>query len=177
MWLANLEWKRPGDFGRTQKNGLYKYVDAAVSHPVFAPYSWIVKHIVLKQYTVFGWSTLLIESTLAALLLLGLWTRPVALLGAANSVAIALSVLHYPNEWPWSYYLMVGLHLLLFATAAGRHIGLDGVRRAGSAARSKAITVLGAIAVIVGAVALPGWPDPPTSRPNRARWWAGPAAR
>lgn len=39
LWLANLEWKRPLDFGRSQKNGLYKYVDGAVAHRVFAPWS------------------------------------------------------------------------------------------------------------------------------------------
>jgi uncharacterized membrane protein YphA (DoxX/SURF4 family) len=154
MWLANIEWKRPPDFGENKKNGLYKYVDAAISHRVFAPWSWIVEHVVLKQYTLFGWSTLLLESALAALLLLGLWTRPVALLGAANSLAIALSVLHYPNEWPWSYYLMIGVHLLLAATGAGRFLGLDGVRRSGAAARAKAVTVLGAIALVVGIVGL-----------------------
>ena len=154
LWLANLEWKRPPDFGRNQKNGLYKYVDGAVAHRVFAPWSWVVEHVVLKQYTLFGWSTLLLESALAALLLLGLWTRPVALLGALNSVAIGLSVLHYPNEWPWSYYLMVALHLVLFASAAGRFGGLDGVRTRGNAARERAVTVLGLVAVVVGAVAL-----------------------
>ena len=154
LWLANLEWKRPPDFGRNQKNGLYKYVDGAVAHKVFAPWSWIVEHVVLKQYTLFGWSTLLLESMLAALLLLGLWTRPVALLAALNSVAIGLSVLHYPNEWPWSYYLMVALHVLLFATAAGRYVGLDGVRARGDEARRHAVTVLGVIAVIVGVVSL-----------------------
>ena len=154
LWLANLEWKRPPDFGRNQKNGLYKYVDGAVAHKVFAPWSWIVEHVVLKQYTLFGWSTLLLESMLAALLLLGLWTRPVALFAALNSVAIGLSVLHYPNEWPWSYYLMIALHVLLFATAAGRHVGLDGVRQRGDAARRHAVTVLGVVAVVVGVVSL-----------------------
>jgi uncharacterized membrane protein YphA (DoxX/SURF4 family) len=154
LWLANLEWKRPPDFGDDLNNGLYKYVDGAVTHEVFPPWSWFVENVVLKNYTLFGWSTLLLESALAALLLLGLWTRPVALLGAANSVAIALSVLYYPNEWPWAYYIMIALHLMLFATAAGQHLGLDGVRRAGDAARRRAMLVLGAVAVVTGVVSL-----------------------
>ena len=154
LWLANLEWKRPPDFGAHLHNGLYKYVDGAVSHPVFTPWSWIVKHIVLQHYTLFGWSTLLLESSLAALLLLGLWTRPVALLGAVNSLVIGLSVLHYPNEWPWSYYLMIALHLLLFATAAGRCVGLDGVRSGGADQRRQATTAIGIVAVVGGLVSL-----------------------
>lgn len=154
LWLANLEWKRPSDFGRNQKNGLYKYVDSAITNPVFGPWSWIVENIVLKQYTLFGWATLLLEAAFAALLLLGLWTRITALIGAAVSVTIALSVLFYPNEWPWALYLMVAIHVLLAATNAGQSLGLDGVRKSGSAARAKASMVLGVVAVVVGLVSL-----------------------
>ena len=25
MWLANIHWKRPGDFGEADSSGLYKY--------------------------------------------------------------------------------------------------------------------------------------------------------
>jgi uncharacterized membrane protein YphA (DoxX/SURF4 family) len=135
LWLANLEWKRPGDFGQNNKNGLYKYVASAIDHPVFGPYSWFVKNVVLKQYVAFGWMTLLLETTLAVLLILGLWVRPAALLGVGLSVSILLSVLYFENsagqriEWPWSYFLMVAAHLLVFACDAGKHLGLDGAIR------------------------------------------------
>lgn len=33
LWLANIEWKRPSDFGKHLKNGLYKYVAGGVDHP------------------------------------------------------------------------------------------------------------------------------------------------
>lgn len=156
LWLANLEWKRPPDFGKNQMNGLYKYVDSAVRLPVFAPYSWFVEHVVVKQYTLFGWVTLLVESALAACLILGLYTRAAAAVGAVMSVNILLSVLHYDKsyEWPWSYYLMFAIHLLLIAAMAGRHWGLDGVLRAGAAKRRRAIQILGSVAVVIGVVGL-----------------------
>ncbi len=44
-------------------------------------------------------------------------------------MAIMLSVMNAPNEWEWSYYLMILAHVALFATAAGRSYGLDGVLR------------------------------------------------
>ena len=154
LWLANLEWKRPPDFGRDLGNGLYKYVDAAVKMPVFGPYSWIVEHIVLKNYTLFGWMTLLLESTLAVCLLLGLHTKIASLVGAGMALSVLLSVLHYPNEWPWSYYLMIGIHLLLLASLAGQHLGLDGLREKGAEASRRALLVLGAVAAVVGVVAL-----------------------
>ena len=156
LWLANLEWKRPPDFGRDLSNGLYKYVDSAVRNPVFAPYSWFVEHVVVKQYTLFGWVTLLVEAGLAVCLLLGWHTRIAALVGAGMAVNIMLSVLYYDKqyEWPWSYYLMIAIHLALFATLAGDHLGLDGLRAAGAEASRRAIVVLGAVGAIVGVVAL-----------------------
>lgn len=151
LWLANIEWKRPGDFGLDLKNGLYKYVDSAVQNPVFGPYSWFVENVVLKQYTLFGWITLLTETALAVFLLLGLWTRLFALVGAAMSVSILLSVLYYDKsyEWPWSYFLMFTAHLLLFAVSAGKFAGLDGVRL-GRIGKEQAIRVLGVVAVVAG---------------------------
>jgi uncharacterized membrane protein YphA (DoxX/SURF4 family) len=155
LWLANMEWKRPPDFGLNLKNGLYKYIDSAVRLPVFPPYSKFVENVVLPNYTFFGWMTLLMEATLCALLLLGLWTRLAALGGAVLSLTIAWSVLHYDKvyEWPWSYWLMIAIHLLLAAVHAGDHYGIDGVHR-GYGTRRLAGTVLGAVAVVVGLAGL-----------------------
>jgi thiosulfate dehydrogenase (quinone) large subunit len=161
LWLANIEWKRPPNFGQDRRNGLYKYVISAVDHPVFGPYSWFVEHVVIKQYKMFGWATLITEVLLAACLLLGLHTRLFALIGAAMSVNILLSVLNYVEgdtgvrpEWAWSYYLMIALHLLLFAIAAGQHVGIDGVRRKGASAKARAVEVLGVVAIAVGVIGL-----------------------
>jgi hypothetical protein len=156
LWLANMEWKRPGDFGLDLQNGLYKYVDSAVRNPVFPPYSWFVENVVLKQYRLFGWITLLIEAALAACLLFGIRVRLAALVGAGLSVSIAMSVLYYDKiyEWPWSYYLMFAIHILLFAVGAGRHLGMDGLSRAGAAVHARAARVLGVIAIASGLLGL-----------------------
>jgi uncharacterized membrane protein YphA (DoxX/SURF4 family) len=156
LWLANLEWKRPPDFGKNQGNGLYKYVDAAIKYPVFKPYTWLVENVIVKQYTAFGWFTLLIEATLAVLLILGLWTRPAALLGVGLTIPILLSVLYLENsagqrfEWPWSYFLMVVGHLMVFATDAGKHLGLDGAARSGKWLKPQ--RALPIVAVVIGAL-------------------------
>ncbi|WP_367115274.1 TQO small subunit DoxD [Actinophytocola sp.] len=72
---------------------------------------------------------MLVEAGIGAFLLVGLATRLWALIGAAQSVVIALSVLNAPHEWPWAYYLMILIHLAFFATMAGRAYGVDGVLR------------------------------------------------
>jgi thiosulfate dehydrogenase (quinone) large subunit len=38
-------------------------------------------------------------------------------------------VLRTPNEWFWAYFLMIAAHVVLFAVAAGRAFGVDGVLR------------------------------------------------
>lgn len=154
MWFQNAGWKTPPDFGKRNGRGLYGYTESAVSHEVFAPYAFFVKNVVLKNFTFFGWVTLLMEASLGAFLILGLHTRIWALLGVVQSLAIAFSVLHVEHEWPWSYYLMVAAHLGLFAMDAGNHWGLDELRgrlRLNATAWQRPALVIGAITSIVGA--------------------------
>jgi uncharacterized membrane protein YphA (DoxX/SURF4 family) len=154
LWLANIEWKRPSDFGLDNKNGLYKYVSSAVENPVFGPYKWFVENVVMKNYRTFGWITLITEMLLAALLIIGFKTRWISLVGVGLSVSIALSVLNYDKayEWPWSYYLMVAAHLLLWACNAGTHLGVDGARLRGRDGAFRNWLALGVAALVTGAM-------------------------
>lgn len=129
LWIQNVQWKLPPDFGRARNADLFVFVNDAVKHPVVAPWSWVVQHVVLPNFVAFGWMTLLVESAIGAFLLVGLATRLFALLGVAQAIAISLSVLNTPGEWHWSYYLMIMANLMLFAVAAGRAYGVDGVLR------------------------------------------------
>ena len=56
-----------------------------------------------------------------------------------------------PDEWPWSYFLMILVGLALFAGDAGRACGLDGVLARGTGAALRgALGVIGAVGVVVG---------------------------
>lgn len=131
LWIQNAYWKVPPHFGadRSPPTGLRQQTQYAVDYPVFGPYAWLVEHLVLPNFAFFAWLVLLLELALGGFLLVGLATRLWALVGAGHSVVLALSVLEAPNFWHWSYYLMIGAHLLLFAVAAGRAGGLDGLLR------------------------------------------------
>jgi thiosulfate dehydrogenase [quinone] large subunit len=130
LWLHNVGWKTPPDFGQGEPpTGLYQSASYAVSHEVFHPYAVLMDRLVLPNFTFFGWMVLLIEASLGAFLLIGLATRFWAVIGMAQTVVIMLSVLNAPNEWFWSYVLMLLVHMALFATSAGRYAGLDGVLR------------------------------------------------
>lgn len=130
LWLSNIGWKTPPEFGKSGRScrGLCRFVQAGADHGPTG-WSWVMAHVVLPNLTIFGYATLVIEFTLAALLISGTLTRGAALVGAAQSLAIGLSVANSPGEWYWSYILMIALHLAVFSLAAGRTYGVDAVLR------------------------------------------------
>jgi uncharacterized membrane protein YphA (DoxX/SURF4 family) len=131
MWFYNVAWKRAPDFGREAGNGLYRFTSYAVEYPVVPPYAWLVENLVLPAIVPFGYVVLLAETTAAVLLLTGRWVRIGALVGLAQSVAIAMSVLYAPEEWPWSYWLMIAGHVVVLLGASARLGSLDAARAEG----------------------------------------------
>ncbi|CAN5652216.1 hypothetical protein BH18ACT7_BH18ACT7_17600 [soil metagenome] len=131
LWLSNVSWKIPPDFGRSADgcSGLCGYVETGVEDAVFPPWSWVLENVIAPNLTAFGYLTLLTEFLLAALLLSGTLTRAVALLGIGQSLAIGLTVANAEGEWYWSYLLMAALHVAIFAMAAGRFYGVDALLR------------------------------------------------
>jgi len=152
LWLYNVSWKRAPDFGQDNDKGLYHFTSFAVSDPVFGPYSWVVENLVLPNFTPFGWVVLFAETTLAVLLLSGAFVRLAAALGVAQSVAIGLSVALAPNEWPWAYAMMVGIHVVLLFSASGRFLSVDALRAGIDDGRRLALT-WAAVALVGGIVA------------------------
>ena len=129
LWIQGAGWKAPPDFGQDTGSGLYRFTHYAVTHEVFGPWAWFVREVVLPNFVFFGWMVLLTEAALGAFLLLGLATRFWALVGAAQATAILLSIAKAPNEFGGTYWLLILANLAVFALAAGRIGGLDGVLR------------------------------------------------
>ncbi len=149
MWLYNVDWKRAPDFGRDSGDGLWAFTSLAVSDPIFPPFSWLVENLVLPAFPLAGWGVLIAETALAVLLLSGAWVRVAALLGIVQSLAIGLSVAAAPHEWPWSYWLMIGVHVALLVGPSGRVLAVDAVRARLADGRILA-RVWGALAVLAG---------------------------
>lgn len=156
MWLENLVWKVPPDFGEQRGDGLYLWTHRAVEFPVWTPFRWLVERVVLPNFTAFGWAVFVIESALAVLLLTGTAVRLAALLGIAQSVAIGLSVAEAPGEWPWAYAMMIGIHAVLLFAPSARYAAVDAVRSATtrSGARLLARRLLGGWGVVLGLIGL-----------------------
>lgn len=152
IWLYNVVWKLPPDFGENTHGGLYSWTHRAIEHPVFPPFSWAVEHLVLPNFVAFGWGVLLVETALAVLLLTGTAVRVAALLGVAQSTAIALSVAESPGEWPWAYAMMIGIHVVLLFTPSARYVAVDAVRSAAAGSSTGARRLLGGWGVALGLI-------------------------
>ena len=94
MWLANLHWKVPTDFGESSGRGLYKYVAAGADNAPFAPYRWVLRELVVPNFQAFGWFTLISETIVAALLLIGYRSRLVALAGALMAAPLSIPLVN-----------------------------------------------------------------------------------
>lgn len=128
LWLANLSWKLPPDFGRDDAEGLLYNFRLAEEHAVIGPLRSLAGDVLIPHFTVFGWLVFLAELTAGVLLVLGLWTRVGAALGLLQSIAITLLVVRAPDEWVWTYVLFVALSLAVLLTPSGRVLSLDARR-------------------------------------------------
>ena len=112
VWLANLSWKLPPDFGRNEPRGLLYSFNQAEQYAVVSPLRDFVGNAVIPNFTLFGWLVFLVELTAGALLVTGWHTRIGAALGTAQSIVILLLVVRAPGEWFWGYAMFVLLNLV-----------------------------------------------------------------
>ncbi len=112
VWIANLSWKLPPDFGRHKARGLLYSFELAHHWALVGPLRNLVGSVVIPHFTLFGWLVFGIELSAGVLLTLGLMTRLGGVFGTAESVAIMLLVGRAPSEWFWGYAMFVILNAL-----------------------------------------------------------------
>jgi hypothetical protein len=119
LWLSNVSWKVPSAFGESADacRGLCGYVQDGISHPVFPGSAGLFETVIQPNLTAFGWTTLLAEASVAALLLAGRFLRTAAVVSLLQSLGILASVANAPEEWYWSYLLMAALSLAVLVLA------------------------------------------------------------
>jgi thiosulfate dehydrogenase (quinone) large subunit len=131
LWLANLSWKLPPDFGRNDPRVLMYSFHQAERYAVGGPLQRFMAHVVIPHFTIFGWQVFLVEAVAGVLLLLGWHTRIGAVAGLFQAIAITVLTARAPHQWFWGFVLFVAVSLLLVVVPANRHLSLD--RRQGRA--------------------------------------------
>ncbi|MBA2453843.1 MAG: DoxX family membrane protein [Chloroflexia bacterium] len=127
LWLSNLSWKLPPTFDCEpgEGDGLCYWMGEMVEYSYLPPHAWFVESVALPHYEVFGYLVVGMELLTGVLLVLGLLTRFAAVLGVFQSANLFIGLSSSPDEWVWSYLMMILLHMVLLATAAGRYFGVD----------------------------------------------------
>jgi thiosulfate dehydrogenase (quinone) large subunit len=129
LWLTALIWKLPPNFMPLEGlRSLREWMELEVQYPFLPVYGQFVQSIVLPNFTLFAWATFTVELLIGLGLLLGAFTRAAAVLGLLMSLNLMIGLLEVPNEWPWSYIMLVLFQVVFIFTAPGRVWGVDGWR-------------------------------------------------
>jgi uncharacterized membrane protein YphA (DoxX/SURF4 family) len=86
-----------------------------------------VQETVLPHFNVFAPLVYGIEVFIAVSLILGLFTRLGAALGALMAVNLWLGLYRSSCEWPWTYFFLVLLQVIFTFFRAGRSLGLEAI--------------------------------------------------
>ena len=129
IWLANLSWKLPPDFGKDDPEGLLYSFNRAEQYAVIGPLRDLVHDVVIPHFTFFGWLVFLVELVAGVLLTLGFMTRLGGLIGTVQAIIITALVVQAPNEWLWTYVMLVVLNSLSLFAPTNARLSVDRRRR------------------------------------------------
>ena len=121
MWWQQSLWKIPPHYDW----GLIHWMQEMVEHASTELQSVLVRDLVLPNIALFGPLVYAIEVAIGASLILGLFTRLGAALGALMAINLWLGLYNAPGEWPWTYMFLVVIQLLFLIYPPGRSLGLD----------------------------------------------------
>lgn len=126
LWWHQSRWKVPSDdFGRKSGGGLWYWVQQEIQHPTVGAYRDFLVNVMVPNWTLFGWMTLVTETAIAVSLILGLATRLGSLVAIGMAANITIGILSVPHEWGWTYTMLMMWPAVFLLTGAGRSIGLD----------------------------------------------------
>jgi thiosulfate dehydrogenase (quinone) large subunit len=129
LWLSALIWKLPPNFIPPEGlRSLREWMELEVQYPILPIYGQFVQSIVLPNFALFAWATFIVELLIGLGLLLGAFTRAAAVLGLLMGLNLMIGLVEVPNEWAWSYIMLIMFQLVFIFTAPGRVWGVDGWR-------------------------------------------------
>ena len=124
IWLENLRWKFPPDFGNDRADGLLHYLRLGADHGI-QPLAWLAGELLVPHATAAGWFIFSAELLAGILLLLGYRTGFGAALGTLNAIVIAGLVGPAPGSWHWGYVMLVAVNLAVLVGPANLRLSVD----------------------------------------------------
>jgi len=128
FWLAQQTWKPPPTFG-CPSGGFCFWLDQEIQHPVMPLFADFLRTVIRPNAIAFGWFTLVLEVAIGLALILGVFTRLAALVGALWSVNLLIGLAAVPGESPWYYLAIIAVNLLFVVIGASGQISVDRARQ------------------------------------------------
>lgn len=119
-WWQQSLWKIPPNY-----DGLLYWMKQLSQHAAIPLQGQLVGAIVIPNIAVFGPLVFAVEVAIGVSLILGLFSRLGALLGALMAINLWLGLYSAPGEWPWTYGFLVIIQLLFVIDPPGRILGTD----------------------------------------------------
>jgi len=120
MWWQQSLWKLPPDY-----NGLAYWIGQMGKHAAIPLQADFVNQVVLPHLYLFAPAVYVAEVLTAVALILGLFVRVWALIGAAQILNLWFGLYSAPGEWPWTYFFLLILMSVFALHRYGRSLGLD----------------------------------------------------
>ena len=121
MWFQGSLWKMPFPV-----SGGFQYWTEQMAK--FAAWPWfgsIVSDYMLPNMAIVDPLVFAVEMGLAISLMLGLFVRPVATLGAIYVLGLWIGLYRHPDEWPWEYIFLSAVQGMFAVVGGGYSFGLD----------------------------------------------------
>lgn len=131
LWWQQSLWKMPPTYGVAADGtgGLQYWMEQMVQFSCVPLQARMVENVMLPHFSLFAPQIYMGEVLIAALLMLGLFGRVAALLGAAMSLNLWLGLYRSPSEWIWAYFFMIVIHITFLALRPGLSWGADSLLR------------------------------------------------
>jgi uncharacterized membrane protein YphA (DoxX/SURF4 family) len=122
MWWQQSLWKVPPTY-----TGLRYWMGEMAKWASTSLQRHFVKDVVLPHFYFFAPQVYFSEVLIAVTLILGLFSRLGAFVGALMAINLWLGLYRSPGEWPWTYFFLIVVQIMFLFQRPGRSLGLDAI--------------------------------------------------
>jgi hypothetical protein len=139
MWWQQTLWKLPPLYTDNPSDplnsGLHYWMMREGQSAAISLQADFVNHIVLPHFYLFAPIVYALEVLTAVSLILGIYVRVWAVIGALQVLNLWLGLYNAEGEWPWTYFFLLVLMVIFALHRYGKSLGLDALILARTASR------------------------------------------